>query len=146
MWFVYRKNYYKCRKKSIRIWNEAQVDIEIISKLITFLLNGEKNTNLNVIKKVQIEVNQKLHGKVAYFCNERLMFWKISLQVAQYSNKLLNDHEEAEAKLVALPQSSECNITEKWLARYWEIYILLHCLCRLFWVVIFSLVLVIVMQ
>ena len=48
--------------------------MEITSKLITFLINGEKNTNLNVIKKVQIEVNQKLHGKVAYFCNERLMF------------------------------------------------------------------------
>ena len=47
------------------------LDMEIISKLTTFMKNGEKTTILNVIKKVQIEVNQKLHCKVAYFCNER---------------------------------------------------------------------------
>lgn len=78
--------------------------MEIISKVTTFMKNGEKKTTiLNMIKKVFIEVNQNLQEKVAYFCNERHCFGRYVIQhVAQYSNELLNDHEEADAKLVAL--------------------------------------------
>lgn len=46
------------------------VDMEIISKVTTFMKNGEKKTTiLNMRKKVYIEVNQNLQEKVAYFCN-----------------------------------------------------------------------------